>query len=126
MVIQYPIFITGKDDPRIEMLSNDKDLGKYDDIDIEDSVFFGWTADGLPFELYLDKKKIKVRLLSTEPQLNKLKESILNYVKLARPKSTFIYSGPEDNVIELFKAAEKHIQEGKVSFKLKRFIKGQK
>jgi len=110
METKYPIFVTAKDDPMVEIIQEAKELRKYDDIDIEQDLFFGWDSDGVPLEFYIDRKEVKVRTASAERRLYELRNAILNYVKLAAPKVSFAYSGPEDNMVELFKAVEEHIK----------------
>lgn len=122
MEINYPIFLMDRD-KWMFIIHNTTELNSHlEHIDIEDKEYSGWDINAFPLELYLEQKEIKVRHISSEPQLNRLKEAIFNYAKLARPKVPFVYSGPEDNVIELFKAVEEHIMAGSFTQKLKRFL----
>lgn len=114
MQIEYPIFVKDRDS-WVSIVHND--INELEIIDVEDREFVGcWDKNGLPLRLYLEgdekKKEIKVEVESDITQLDKLKEAILGYAKLARPKESFNYFGPQDNVVELFKAAEDYIKIG--------------
>jgi hypothetical protein len=122
MEICYPIFVKDQDG-WVSILNRFEDLQvKLEKIDIEDKEYTTWDAEGLPVELYLDQKEMKVKALSDENRQDELKEAILNYAKLARPKVPFFYSGTEKSMVELFEAVEKHIKNGRFVQKVKRLF----
>jgi hypothetical protein len=123
MEIRYPIFLQDRDN-YIYMISSVKELNEeLENIDIEEKEYIAWDAKGMPLKLYSEQKEIKVVMLSSAPQLEELKDAILYYVRLARPKVTFVYSGPENDMVELFKAVEEHIKAGSFTHKVKHLFK---
>jgi len=113
MEIRWPVFLKDRDGWMNILKSMDQIQVELEEIDIRDNEYTTWDSRGLPLQLYLDEGKIKIRFLSEEVQLDKLKEAILNYAKLYRPEAPFVYHGFEDNIIELFKAVEEHIKIGR-------------
>lgn len=122
MDIHYPIFIKDKDG-WMRMLNSKEEFHDLEEIDIENREYTAWDARGLPLELYMDNDRIEIKTLSDFLELNKLKEAILNYAKIGRPKVQFVYLGQQDNMIELFNAAEKHIESGRFIYKIKHLFK---
>jgi len=102
----------------MEMILDSKQLNSCcERIDVKDGLYTGWDIDGYPIELFWDNRlKVIVKITRSESEINKLKEAILNYAKLYRPKVPFMYFDHQDNIIELFKAAEEHIKAGRESF----------
>ncbi len=123
MTVKYPIFGQGRDKWMFIIEKESKLDYHLEAIDIENKEYVGWDSEGKPVEFYLDNNKIKICCLSNESKLEELKKAILNYAKLARPKVPFSYSGSEDNIFELFKAVEEHIQDGSFVYKLKRLFR---
>lgn len=123
MEIKYPIFLQDKDN-YIYMINSVRELNeKLENIDIEEKEYRAWDEKGIPLELYLEQKEIKTVMFANAPQLEELKDAILNYGRIARPKVSFIYSGPENDMVELFKAVEEHIKAGGFTHKVKRLFK---
>lgn len=92
------------------MVTNSKELNFYERIDIEEGLYEGWDKRGYPLKIIWEYRVgPKVEISKEVIELDKLRDVILNYAKRYRPKNPFIYSGPEDNMVELFKAIEKHI-----------------
>ncbi len=111
MEARYPLFILEKDDLSVRMIKDSNELGWYEQIDIEEGLYAGWDVFGHPIELYWERKMgPQIRLVNDSQQIDKLKEAVLNYANLARPKIPFVYSGTEDDVVALYKAAEEHIK----------------
>ncbi len=123
MDVYYPIFIKDKDGWMRILNTFEEIQVELEKIDILDKEYIIWDSKSLPLEFYLEREKIKIKILSETPQVERLKDSILNYAKLGRPKVSFAYSGPEDNIVELFKAVEEHIRAGSFIYKLKSFFK---
>lgn len=120
-MITYPIF--GQDrDKWMFMIDSESGLNYLEAIDIEGKEYIGWDVRGIPIDFYLDNEEIKVRSLSEEPQVERLKQAILDYAATARPKVPFNPSGLEDNVIGLFKAVEEHVERGSLRRKIRRFF----
>ncbi len=126
MVIKYPIF--GQDrDKWMFMIDVESDLNScLEVIDIENKEYIGWDQMGVPIEFYLDNGKIKIKIFSEDAQLERLKEAILDYAAVARPKVPFKDSGLTDNVINLFNAVEGHIKDSGLIGKIKRFLQNKK
>lgn len=123
MEIEYPIFLQDRDN-YVYMITSVEELNEeLETIDIEEKEYRAWDAKGMQLELYLERKEIKVVMLANAPQLEELKDAILNYSRLAKSKAPFIYSGKEDNMAELFKAVEEHIRAGWITYKIKRLFK---
>ncbi|MEW6088081.1 MAG: hypothetical protein AB1498_07220 [bacterium] len=121
---EYPIFILTKDEMSIAMLVNSKELNFYEQIDIEEGLYEGWDVRGYPIILSWDKKYgTKIEITKEITQLEKLEEAIINYAKLYNPKVPFKYSGPENNITELFNEVEKHIKKDTFREKLKHLFK---
>lgn len=113
MKINYPLFLQDRD-KWMFVIKDSVELNSHlEHIDIEDKEYIAWDMAGLPLELYLDQREIKVTTVFNESQVDKLKEAILSYAKLAGPKVPFVYHGSEGNIIELFKAVEEHIKIGR-------------
>lgn len=123
MEIAYPIFLQDRDKYMYMITSASEVSEELENIDIEEREYISWDAKGRPLEFYLKDNEIKNKIISSEPQLEKLKEAILSYAKVVRPKSPFIYSGSEENMFELFKAVEEHIKSESVIKKLKRLFR---
>lgn len=125
MSIKYPIFVKDRDG-WVSIVN--KDVNELETIDVEGSEFIAcWDSYGIPLRLYLKregkKEEIKVEQGSEIPQLDKLKEAILNYAQLSSPKVPFVYSDQPDNMVGLFKAVEEHIKAGSFRQKLKRLFR---
>ena len=119
----YPIFLQDKDN-YIYMINSVRELNeKLENIDIEEKEYMAWDEKGIPLELYLEQKEIKTVMFANAPQLEELKDAILSYVRLARPKVSFVYSGPENDMVELFKAVEEHIKAGSFAHSVKHLFK---
>jgi len=112
------------DDKSIEKFDSwDKLKNWYEQIDIEEGLFIGWDIHGYPIKLIWDSQLgSKIEILETEPHIDQLINAIKNYAQNYRPKMSFSYS--ESNVVDLFKAAEEHIAQGKLSYKIKMTLKG--
>lgn len=114
MEARYPLFILEKDDLSVRMIKDSSELSWYEQIDIEEGLYVGWDVFGHPLELFWERKiGPQIRLVNDSRQIDKLKESILNYANLARPRISFVYFGPKDDVVALYKAAEEHIKAGR-------------
>ena len=123
MEVSFPIFIKDRDG-WMGILNTFKEVQiELEEIDIEDKEYASWDARGLPLEFYMDKREIKIKILSETPQLQELKGVMLNYAKLGRPRVPFVYSEQQDNMVELFKAVEEHINSGRFINKLRRLFK---
>jgi hypothetical protein len=122
MEISYPIFIKDRDG-WMSILNECREIqDKLERVDIEDEEYTAWDANALPLDFYLDKDKIKARVLSKSPQLDEIREAILNYAKLAKPKVPFVHFGSEKDMIELFLAIEKHIKNHSFAQRIKRLF----
>ena len=120
--IKYPIFLQDKD-KYMYVINAHSDLnGELEQIDIDNKEYSGWDIEGKPLDFYMEKKEIKVKIIFDNLKIEKLRKNILNYAKIARPKTSFICS-ENNNIIDLFTAVEKHIKEGSVKQKLKKFLK---
>jgi hypothetical protein len=119
--IKYPIF--GKaDDRSIFMIDTESKLNYHmENIDVENKEYIGWDSDGRPVEFYLDNNKIRARYLSNESKLGELKQSIFDYARSYKSEVPFDYSGTD--VVDLFKAAEEHINQGKFWYKISKNFK---
>jgi hypothetical protein len=117
---QYPIF--GQDKGKwMFMIDSDPGLNYHLElIDVENKEYVGWDVRGVPIDFYLDQNNIKVKCISEETRLNKLRKAILNYVSLARPTEPFVYTGPNDDIVKLFRAVEQHIEEGRINRGIRR------
>jgi hypothetical protein len=124
MNFRYPLFILAKDDLSMDMIIDSKQLeGWYEQPDIEEGLYMGWDMLGYPLKIMWDLKiGPKVEIIQDNPELDKLREAILNYVKLYRPKVPFVYSGPKDDVVALYKAVEEHINTDRLRNKIKKFF----
>lgn len=122
MSIKFPIFGQDKDKSIFIIETKFKLSYHLENIDIENKEYIGWDSDGKPIEFYLENNEIKVCCLSNESKLKELKQAILDYAQLYRPKVPFDYSG--SNVVDLFKAAESHISQGRLSYKIKMKLRG--
>ncbi|MFA5087674.1 MAG: hypothetical protein WC552_01415 [Candidatus Omnitrophota bacterium] len=121
MGVKFPIFGQDKEKSMFIIETSSKLSYHLENIDIENKEYIGWDGDGKPIEFYLDNNEIQVRYLSSEPESQQLKQAILDYARLGRPKTPFEYSG--SNVVNLFRTAEEHIAQGKVSYKIKAKLK---
>lgn len=118
MEVLYPLFIIVKDELRVDIVTTPKDLNCYERIDIEEGLYAGWDKKGYPIKIsWQHKVGPKVEITQEISQVDKLRETILTYAKCTRPKVPFVYSCSQDNIVELFKAAEEHIKAGRKSFK---------
>jgi hypothetical protein len=121
MSVKFPIFGQDKDKSIFIIETESKLSYHLENIDIENKEYIGWDSDGKPVEFYLDNNEIKVRSLSSESKLEELKQAILDYAQLYRPKVPFNYSG--SNVVELFKTVEEHIDQGRFSYRITKKLK---
>ena len=122
MNIKYPIFAQDQGKSMFIIETESKLNYHMENIDVENKEYIGWGSDGKPVEFYLDNNEIKGRCLSKESRLEELKQAIFYYARFMRPKVPFYYSG--SNIVDLFKAAEEHIAQGKLSYKIKMKLKG--
>ena len=125
MNVKYPIFGQDKD-KWMFMIETKSGLGHLENIDIEGQEYVGWDVDGKPIEFYLENNNIKVRYTSSEYEPEKLREAILNYVKLARPKVSFIYNEHKESLVELFRSVEQHIENSSFITKIKNLVRKKK
>ena len=118
---QYPVFILANDDLSINMIMDPKQLsGWYEKIDVEEGLYRGWDVNGYPLRVLWDPAVgTKVEICGDFPQEDKLREAILDFAKIYRSKISFVYSGPEDNIVELFKTVEEHIKPKTLTQKIK-------
>lgn len=112
MLPEFPLFILTKDEMSIHMVNSSKELSFCERIDIEEGLYEGWDVKGHPIKILWDSKYgPKAKNIQESIQSDKLREAILNYAKHYRSKVPFVYSGSGDDMVELFKATERHIQE---------------
>ena len=108
----YPIFVLVTDDETLEMLTNSTELNRYERIDINNNLYRGWDVNGYPLKMLWDKKKgPMVEISKEEPEKERLKEEIYRYSKYYNEQKPFVYSGPKDDAVELFRAVERHVKE---------------
>lgn len=121
MVIKYPIFAQDKD-KWMYIIDVESDLNsRLEVIDIKNKEYIGWDLMGRPIEFYLDNGKIRIKNISEDSQLERLKEAILDYAAVARSKATLKYSGLADNIVDLFNAVEEHVKDSGLIRKIKRY-----
>lgn len=125
MQIEYPIFVKDRDG-WVSIVH--RSVNELEIIDVENGEFVGcWDRNGIPLQLNLKKdrnnQEIRVEIAFDNVQLDQLKEAIVSYAKLARPKVSFVYSGPKDDIVALYRAVEEHINAGQLRNKLKKFFK---
>lgn len=118
MNVKYSIFGQDKDKWMFKIDEESKLNYHLEKIDVENCEYAGWDVEGKPIEFYVDDEKIKIRYKSSQLQIEKLKEAILDYAKLGNPREEFIdkYS----DVKELFQAVERHIDKARMSNKMKK------
>lgn len=124
MELTYPLFIMATDDKSIKKFDSwDKLKNWYEQIDIEEGLFLGWDLNGYPFKLVWDKSQSSAMIETTGElsEIDQLRNAIRDYARDYRPKAPFDYSG--SNVVELFKTVEDHINQGKLSYKIKMKLK---
>lgn len=123
MHIQYPLFILEKDDLSMRIILEPKDLNWYEKIDIDEGLYNGWDIKGYPFNLVWDESQSspKIEITREHPEIDQLCNAIKDYARRYRPKVSFDYSG--SNVIDLFKAAEEHINQGRLSCRITKKLK---
>ena len=105
--MKYPVFLQDRD-KWVYIIESESGLSFLEAIDIENKEYIGWNVTGVPIDLYLDKGEIIIRTLSEMPQLEKLKKAILDYASIVNPKIPFSYYGNENDITDLFRAAERH------------------
>jgi len=115
MLIKYPIFGQDKDKWMYIVETEQKLNSNLEKIDIENNEYIGWDSNGKPLGFYLEGDNIKVRCLSSDSNLNELKQAIINYARLANPKTPLTNPEKYEKVTELFKAVENHINQGRLS-----------
>ncbi|MEW6609295.1 MAG: hypothetical protein AB1414_17940 [bacterium] len=123
MAITYPVFLIDRDKWMYKFNSINELRGYIELIDVEDNEYKGWDINGFPLDLVIDNREIQIKQIDNDSQIEELRNSILNYTKLFNPKTPFKYSGPENDFIELFNAAEKHAKMWTFRERFKRLFK---
>lgn len=108
-MIDYPLFIIAKDDLSMEMIKDPKQLSvEFEKYDIQDGLYSGWDVKGVPIVLAWDRG-VKLIVKDETPQLDGLKNSILEYAKNYRQDAVFVYNVNSDDIVVLFEAVERFI-----------------
>jgi hypothetical protein len=111
MQVTFPVFILAKDDLSMDMVTEPKDLNWYEKPDINDGLYEGWDVNGYLLKISWDKRLGPiVTVCNNEPQIEKLQEAIYDYAKRYNAQESFVYSGPSNDVVALFKAVEAHVR----------------
>lgn len=112
MEIKYPIFILS-DDRSVELIEEVEKLNiEFEIYDVEKGEYSGWDVDGYPLKLIWDEKiGAKPELISELPQKDKLRNAILDYLKLYGDEKKFVYREQGNNTIELFREIENSVKE---------------
>ena len=110
MEISYPVFYQDQDGWMCMLNSLQEIQTQIEQNDVYDEEYKVWDAKGRVLELYLDKKEIEVRMLSSKSRLEELRKAILHYAEVAKPKVSFITTSVDNDVVKLFSTVEKHIE----------------
>jgi hypothetical protein len=125
MKIVFPVFVQDKD-KWMYLINDPVALNSLEIIDVDGNEYIGWDKEGKPIEFFTDGDEIKARCLSDEKQVVTLRKAILDYAMIARRKTPFCCDDNGNDMVILFKAVEKHINNGSVFNTLKRLLKGRK
>ncbi len=130
MKISYPIFILATDDHSISIVEKQNQLNQFEYQDINSGLYKGWDSNGYPVKLICKSilSEIIVEFSSESPELNKLKNSVIQYVKsytkYYRPEEPFIFNkNLKDRPVELINLAKQHIKNASIFRRLINFFK---
>ena len=101
------------DDDRSIVMANDESGLEYwfEPNDLDGETRCGWDIRGYPVRLSWDAQSgYKLEITEEVPEPDKLQEAIVDYAREYKPDVPFVYSGPQNDAVALFKAVEMHLQ----------------
>ena len=127
-MLKYPLFILVKDDSSIRVIGDSKNLNHMEMIDIKEGLYSGWDFDGYPFKVLWDQATgIKLEQTSEQPQLDKKKEAVFNYIDRSsvyyRPDKQFIYDNDSNDFIGIIGAMKQHIKDAPFKQRVVNFLR---
>jgi hypothetical protein len=114
MEVHFPVFTVDRDG-WMHMADSPAALSHYEQIDIEGCEYAIWDARGRPTRLSWERGVgPRVEVADEEVQLDQLRTAIERYALLASPDTPFACDESWD-VVQLFQAVEKHIEQNRPS-----------
>lgn len=108
MNIKFPVFVKDQEG-YMQLITADQKLSWLEYNDIYNNEYNAWDVDGLRIELYLDKKEIKAKYISSKKDLDRLLKAIRDYAVLCDPEFSFEGSEIYENPAKLFTAVKNHL-----------------
>jgi len=121
MNLLYPLLILARDDRSIQKITAQSELDYFEQIDIEADEYSGWDMQAYPISLSWEPRVgPKAEIADSVPQPHKLREAVMNYAKMYS-EVPFDCGESVSDIVELFDAVERHIEETKPPSLTKRF-----